>query len=80
MHQPIKLHKAAPRALTKAKDGSGRESDPHALVVHLADVEVARAVDLGVNDNRYIQRSHLGHILRAGDTVMGFDLHGVRML
>ena len=40
----------------------------------LADVEVARSVDLGVNDDRFFIRSHLGAILRPGDLVMGYDL------
>ena len=38
----------------------------------LADITVARAVDLGVNDQEYYIRSHLGGILHAGDSVMGY--------
>ena len=38
----------------------------------LADVTVARAIDLGVNDQEYIVKSHLGGILHAGDSVMGY--------
>lgn len=38
----------------------------------LADVTVARASDLGVNDQVYYIKSHLGAILHAGDTVMGY--------
>lgn len=39
----------------------------------LADVYVAKMSDLGVNDQQYHCRSHLGHLLRAGDIVLGFD-------
>lgn len=38
----------------------------------LADITVARAADLGVNDQEYYVRSHLGGILHAGDSVMGY--------
>jgi NMD protein affecting ribosome stability and mRNA decay len=40
----------------------------------LADAEVVRARDFGVSDARFIVRTHLGNVLRAGDTVMGYDL------
>lgn len=40
----------------------------------LGDIEVARSVDLGVNDDRFFVRSHLGRLLNAGDLVMGYDL------
>jgi hypothetical protein len=40
----------------------------------LADAEVVRTRDLGVSDARFVVRTHLGNILRAGDTVMGYDL------
>ncbi|CAM9445425.1 unnamed protein product [Discosporangium mesarthrocarpum] len=40
----------------------------------LAEVEVARESDLGKNDTRFRTTSHLGHLLRAGDTVLGYDL------
>ena len=32
-------------------------------------VEVAKASDLGVNDKRSIVKSHLGYILKIGDSV-----------
>lgn len=41
---------------------------------HLVEVEVARSSDLGVNDRRFVCLSQLGHILRVGDTVLGYDL------
>lgn len=40
----------------------------------LADVTVCRAADLGVNDQLYYVRSHLGGILHPGDLAMGFYL------
>lgn len=40
----------------------------------LAEVEVALMSDLGANDTRYRVFTHLGHILRAGDTVLGYLL------
>ncbi|AEO67188.1 89723a60-ec0c-4f8e-a631-1ece2d6d8dc2 [Thermothielavioides terrestris] len=42
----------------------------------LGEATVARASDLGVNDNTYFARTHLGHLLRAGDSVMGYMLTG----
>ncbi|KAH3899322.1 probable 60S ribosomal export protein NMD3 [Saccharomycodes ludwigii] len=38
----------------------------------LADITVARASDLGVNDQIYYVRSHLGAIIHPGDSVMGY--------
>lgn len=40
----------------------------------MADVEVARASDFGVNDTTFQVRTHLGGVLTAGDTVKGYDL------
>lgn len=40
----------------------------------LAEVEIARTSDLGMNDTRFRVLTHLGHILRAGDLVLGYDL------
>lgn len=42
----------------------------------VSEVTVARAVDLGVNDKTYSVRTHLGHFLNAGDSVMGYMLTG----
>lgn len=42
----------------------------------LAEVQVARASDLGTNDKVYFARTHLGHHLHAGDSVMGYLLTG----
>jgi nonsense-mediated mRNA decay protein 3 len=42
----------------------------------LAEATVARASDLGVNDNTYFCRTHLGNIVHAGDSVLGYHLTG----
>lgn len=42
-----------------------------------ADATVARTSDLGVNDNTFYVRSHLGGILHPGDSVSGYDLETV---
>ncbi|KAH9883808.1 NMD3-domain-containing protein [Xylariomycetidae sp. FL2044] len=42
----------------------------------LAETQVARASDLGVNDKTYFARTHLGGLLHAGDSVMGYMLTG----
>ncbi|KAG9792270.1 putative nonsense-mediated mRNA decay protein 3, partial [Aureobasidium melanogenum] len=39
-----------------------------------AEATVARASDLGVNDKTYYVRTHLGGILHAGDSVLGYHL------
>lgn len=38
----------------------------------LADITVSRESDLGVNDNSYYVRSHLGAILHPGDSCLGY--------
>jgi len=40
----------------------------------LADVVVARESDFGRNDETYTCVTHLGNLLQAGDTVLGYDL------
>ncbi len=42
----------------------------------LAEATVARASDLGVNDTTYFVRTHLGAVLHAGDSVVGYHLTG----
>ncbi len=42
----------------------------------LAEATVARAADMGVNENTYFTRTHLGHLLRPGDSAMGYLLTG----
>ena len=43
---------------------------------HLAEVTVAKASDLGVNNTTYFTRTHLGGILHAGDAVLGYHMSG----
>lgn len=40
----------------------------------LAEVQLARSVDLGVNDTIFFAKTHLGHLLQPGDLAMGYDL------
>lgn len=40
----------------------------------LADAEVMKTRDMGHSDERFIVRTHLGNILRPGDTVLGYDV------
>jgi nonsense-mediated mRNA decay protein 3 len=49
------------------KRGFGKKTE-------MGEVTIAREEDLGVNDDQYICRTHLGHLMRAGDVVMGYDL------
>ncbi|KAI1765375.1 NMD3-domain-containing protein [Hypoxylon sp. FL1150] len=42
----------------------------------LGETQLARASDLGVNDKTYFARTHLGGLLHAGDSVMGYMLTG----
>ncbi|OWA50284.1 60S ribosomal export protein NMD3 [Hypsibius exemplaris] len=49
----------------------GPQSDKHVV----ADIWVMKSSDLGKSDApQYCTRSHLGHLLHPGDSVMGFDL------
>ncbi|DAZ94201.1 TPA: hypothetical protein N0F65_000428 [Lagenidium giganteum] len=40
----------------------------------LAEMEVVRNSDFGVNDTRFVTVSHLGSLLNPGDTGLGYDL------
>lgn len=40
----------------------------------LAEAQVVRDSDFGVNDNMFYTRTHLGHILNPGDIAQGYDL------
>lgn len=40
----------------------------------LAECVVARERDFGVNDQQFVCTTHLGSILKAGDSVLGYDL------
>jgi len=43
----------------------------HGKIV-LAEATVARESDFGTNDTQYIAKTHLGHILKPGDTALGY--------
>jgi len=60
-------------------DGQGDQTDynrksAYSQKVALAEVTVARACDLGVNDEQIKCLSHLGGLLKAGDNVLGYDV------
>mmetsp|Transcript_10444 Transcript_10444/g.11973 ORF Transcript_10444/g.11973 Transcript_10444/m.11973 type:complete len:423 (+) Transcript_10444:219-1487(+) len=59
------------KSFTSADNSSTAEPKNHYV---LAEVEVAKADDFGVNDNRFVITSHLGKYLHSGDTVLGYDL------
>ena len=40
----------------------------------IIEVEVARAEKVGVDGNSFHIKTHLGNILRVGDTVLGYDM------
>ena len=42
--------------------------------LQMAEAEVARVTDFGVNDITFHCRTHLGHLLNPGDHVLGFDV------
>lgn len=50
--------------------GQGPISFKHVV----ADVWIVKSSELGITDSNIHTRTHLGHLLRPGDTVMGFDL------
>lgn len=50
--------------------GQGTLSNRHVV----ADVWVVKASELGINDNATHTRTHLGHILKPGDTVLGYNI------
>lgn len=50
--------------------GQGSISTKHVL----ADIWVLKASDLGVNDNPIHTRTHLGHVLKPGDSVLGYNI------
>uniref|UniRef100_A0A182M401 60S ribosomal export protein NMD3 n=1 Tax=Anopheles culicifacies TaxID=139723 RepID=A0A182M401_9DIPT len=54
----------------KTFPGQGPLSHRHSL----ADVWVVKASELGINDNTIHVKSHLGNLLKPGDSVLGYDL------
>lgn len=54
----------------KSFPGQGNISNRHVL----ADVWLVKASELGTNDSTIHTRTHLGHVLKPGDSVMGYNL------
>ncbi|XP_023028053.2 60S ribosomal export protein NMD3 [Leptinotarsa decemlineata] len=54
----------------KCFPGQGAISQNHVL----ADIWVVKASELGINENTIHTRTHLGHILQPGDSVLGYNL------
>ncbi|KAL3289186.1 hypothetical protein HHI36_003622 [Cryptolaemus montrouzieri] len=50
--------------------GQGTLSNKHVL----ADCWVVRACDLGITENTIHIKTHLGHVLKVGDSVLGYNL------
>lgn len=50
--------------------GQGNLSQKHVL----ADVWLVRTSELGLNDNMVHSRTHLGHVLKPGDAVLGYNM------
>lgn len=46
----------------------------------MASCEVARAADFGSNDRTCFARTHLGNLLHAGDTAVGFDVANANLV
>jgi len=63
----MRLEKAS---VKKGRSGTGAVSKKHALV----DCYVIRSCELGMHDNFLFCRTHLGHVLRIGDSVLGLDM------
>lgn len=53
----------------KTFPGQGAISSKHIL----ADVWVVRASELGLTDNNIHTRTHLGHLLKPGDSVLAYE-------
>lgn len=53
----------------KSYPGQGTVSYKHAL----CDIWVVRASELGIAESNIHTRSHLGHLLKVGDSVMGYN-------
>lgn len=50
--------------------GQGPISNKHVV----AEVWIVKSCELGMNDSNIHTKTHLGHLLKPGDTVLGFDL------
>lgn len=74
--EPLLQHGSS--ASASAGGSSKRRADVSARALsrkhRLAEVTIARTRDLGQNDTSFVVLSHLGHLLSAGDAVLGYDL------
>jgi len=61
--EPIFLRRNVSRRSTSRKQRS-----------RLASLTLAREDDLGVNDQQFEDRSHVGYLMKSGDVCVGFDL------
>ncbi len=50
--------------------GQGQVSFKHVV----ADVWLVKSSELGISEGNIHTKTHLGHLLKPGDTVMGYDL------
>lgn len=50
--------------------GQGKVSQKHVI----SDIWLVKASELGINENTIHTRTHLGHLLKPGDSVMGYNL------
>jgi len=46
----------------------------------LATITAAKEVDLGMNDSQIEERSHVGYLMKSGDTAVGYDLTDVQFV
>lgn len=65
MDTEVVLHKDR-----KTFPGQGKVSERHVV----SDMWLTRASELGINDNTVHTRSHLGHLLKPGDSVLCYNL------
>jgi len=65
-------HRAVP--LTLEDSAASTAASKPETDFRVVELEVARSSDLGCIDQTFFLRSHLGHLLKPGDAVMGYDL------
>lgn len=75
-HRRPALFTPAPCPAPRRAGGYGAGSNRYAL----ATCEVARAADFGSNDRTFFARTHLGHLLHAGDTAVGYDVANANLV
>lgn len=50
--------------------GQGKVSQKHVV----SDIWLTKASELGINENTIHTKTHLGHLLKPGDSVLGYNL------